>query len=74
MGRVADFLKRKAASALAERLVPWPINSAVAVLPERARLGGVVMFYGALIGGGVLYRWSRGEPLLGAGEGKAAAD
>ena len=68
MGRVKEFLKRKAASAVAERIVPWPLGKVVALLPERARLPAVTITFVTLLGTGMAWRFSRGEPILGAGK------
>ena len=67
MNRVKDLLKRKLGSALAQRLVPWPVGNVVAALPERTQLPFVGVFYCTLLGAGVAFRFSNGQPLLGAG-------
>ena len=61
MGRIVDKIKAWPASA-ESFLAP-----VVKVLPASLRLRGLMVFSAVAVSGGMLYRWSKGEPLLGRG-------
>ena len=61
MGRLKDRLK--AGTVSAESFLSPVLN----VLPASLRLRGLMMFTAVAVSGGMLYRYTRGEPVLGRG-------